>query len=187
MTTSRRTALLLGAALAVALAGCEGDSPRPSTDGDESATASPITDPDAMGIDLTAIGCATDDPDGIGGLTGAWRGSDGGVYYIRQVGDCVWWFGTELEDIESGRLGQPGFANVASGRVDGSVVLVEWADLPVGDVLGGGGLSLTHDEVNDQLLVTEQRGDWQPFGGSVLTRIDPEALPTATASGSPSP
>ena len=52
--------------------------------------------------DLSAIACATDDPTDIGELTGAWQGSEGGVYYIRQVGDCVWWFGTELIDIEPG-------------------------------------------------------------------------------------
>ena len=48
------------------------------------------------------------------------QGSEGGVYYIRQVGDCLWWFGTELRDIEPGLTGQLGFANVASGRVDGT-------------------------------------------------------------------
>lgn len=47
-------------------------------------------------------------------------------------------------------MGQPGFANVASGRVDGRFVVVEWADLPSGDVLGDGGLTLAYDEASDQ-------------------------------------
>jgi hypothetical protein len=188
MTGPRTTALLLAFAAPLALVGCEGIAPTDSTpDSDASTAGSPSAAPGTTGIDLSAIGCATNDPEDVGELTGAWLGSDTGVYYIRQVGDCVWWFGTELDDIESGRLGQPGFANVASGRVDGRFVVVEWADLPAGDVLGGGGLSLIYDEVNDRLRVTDQRGDWQPFGGSVLTRIDPAALPSATASASPTP
>ena len=39
------------------------------------------------------------------------------MYYIRQVGDGVWWFGTEVSDIEPVLTGQRGYANVASGRV----------------------------------------------------------------------
>jgi hypothetical protein len=122
----------------------------------------------------------------VGPLTGAWEGSEGGVYYIRQVGDCVWWFGTEIEDIEPGSTGQPGFANVASGRLAGTTLEVEWADLPMGDILGGGGLTFVYDEANDQLTMTEQRGDWVPFGGSVLTRIRPDASPDTSPSASAS-
>ena len=137
--------------------------------------------------DLSAIACATDDPDGVGDLTGAWRGNEGGVYYIRQVGDCVWWFGTEIEDIEPGLTGQPGFANVASGRIVGTQIDVEWADLPMGNILGGGGLTFVYDEESDQLVITEQRGDWQPFGASTFTRIEPSASPAASPSESASP
>jgi hypothetical protein len=139
------------------------------------------------GPDLTAIACATEDPADVGELTGAWAGSEGGVYYIRHVGDCVWWFGTEVDDIQPGLTGQGGFANVASGRVDGAHIEVEWADIPLGNILGGGGLTFVYDEENDQLVMTEQRGDWQPFGGSLLTRIDPEASPGASPSASASP
>ncbi len=99
------------------------------------------------------------------------------MYYLRQVGDCLWWFGTELNQIEPGITGQFGFANVASGRVQGPLVQVEWADIPLGDILGGGGLTLVYDEANDQLRVTQQRGDWQPFSDRVLTRIQAVASP----------
>ena len=137
-----------------------------------------------MMTDLSAIACATDDPEDVGELTGAWSGNDSGVYYIRQVGDCVWWFGTELEDIERGLTGQPGFANVASGRTVGTRVEVEWADLPMGNILGGGGLTLFYDEASDQLTIIGQRGDWQPFGATIFTRI--VASPGAEPSPSPS-
>lgn len=130
--------------------------------------------------DLSAIACATDDPTDIGELTGAWQGSEGGVYYIRQVGDCVWWFGTEIKEIEFGRSAQRGFANVASGRVSGTRIDLQFADVPLGNVLGGGGLTYVYDAEHRQLLLAEQRGDWIPFGGSVLTRIEPTASPEAT-------
>ena len=165
--------------LTLLLAACGDAEPSPST-------ASPNADPSPTS-DLGAIACATDDPEGVGELTGAWSGSGGGVYYIRQVGDCVWWFGTELEDIEPGGTGQPGFANVASGRVYGLRIEVEYVDLPVGDILGGGGLTWVYDRPNSQLVLTEQRGVWIPFGDSVLTRIEPNASPDAIPSASPSP
>lgn len=170
--------------LTLALAACGDSAPGPSA-GDASA-ASANADPSTT-ADLAAIACATDDPEDVGELTGAWSGTEGGVYYIRQVGDCVWWFGTELKDIEPGLTGQPGFANVASGRVDGTHIEVEWADVPLGNILGGGGLTFVYDEEKSQLVLTEQRGDWVPFGGSVLTRIEPNASPDPTPSASTSP
>ena len=177
-------ALVVIAALAVA--GCGEAAPSPQRD-DLALTAPPPTaTASAAAMDLSAIGCATDDPTGIGELTGVWQGSEGGVYYIRHVGDCVWWFGTDVRDIEPGLTGQFGFANVASGRIDGDRIEVEWADLPLGDTLGGGGLSLVYDEDNDRLVVTEQRGDWEPFGAKVFTRIDPDASPEPSPSESAS-
>jgi hypothetical protein len=135
--------------------------------------------------DLSAIACATDDPGGTGELTGAWSGSRGGVYYIRQVGDCVWWFGTELKDIEPGVTGQPGFANVASGRLHGTQLDLEWADVPLGDILNGGGLTFVYDAENGTLSLVQQRGGGIPYGDEVLTRIVPGESSGATPSGSP--
>ena len=176
----RRVIAIVALTLTLALAGCGEDAapPVPSPSADASTTAT----------GLSAIACATDDPTDVGELTGAWSGNDGGTYYLRQVGDCVWWFGTELKDIESGLTGQPGFSNVASGRVDGTHVEVEWADLPAGDTLGGGGLTLLYVEEDDQLLITEQRGEWVvPYGATVLTRIEPNESPDASPSASASP
>jgi hypothetical protein len=111
-----------------------------------------------------------------------WKGSEGGYYYVRQVGDCIWWFGTDVRAIEPGLTDQPGFANVASGRRDGDRIDLEWADLPLGDTLGGGGLTLVYDAQNDQLTKIEQRGDWLPFGATTFTRIAPAVSPSASVS-----
>ena len=68
------------------------------------------------------------------------------------------------------RPAQGGFSNVAAGRVDGTEIELEWADIPLGNILGGGGLTVTIDEGGDSLRVTEQRGDWG-FSVKSLTRI----------------
>jgi hypothetical protein len=171
MTPLRRTAGigLATSILTLAVAGCGEQTPSPSP---------------SPGIDLSAIACATEDPTDVGDLTGAWQGDDTGVYYIRQVGDCLWWFGTEVDDIPSGQTRQSGFANVAVGRVDGTQIVVEWADLPAGDVLSGGGLTLVYDEENNRLTITEQRGGGQPYGATMLTRIEPQASAEASPSES---
>ncbi len=188
MVAARRTAIaLVTLPIALALAGCGDDATSPSG---RDSSVSPAPSPSAgtnttTATDLSAIACATDDPTDVGELTGAWRGSEGGVYYIRQVGDCVWWFGTEIDDIEPGQTGQPGFANAASGRMVGTRIDLEWADLPMGSVLGGGGLTFTYDEERGELVMTEQRGDWIPFGGSTLTRIEPSASPGPSEPASP--
>jgi hypothetical protein len=184
----RMAVALVVLTLALALGGCWNSAAGPSAV-DESASSPPSPGAGARttAIDLSAIACATDDPSDVGDLTGAWRGDDSGVYYIRQVGDCVWWFGTEIVDIEPGLTGQRGFANVASGRVVGNRIDVEWADLPVGDILGGGGLTLLYFEENDQLVITQQRGDWQPFGASEFTRIVSKATPDPSPILSASP
>ena len=186
MAPVERTAIVLS--LVLALAGCAERAPSPSA-ADQASSSTPQGSPGATATapDLSAIACATDDPTDVGELTGAWSGNEGGVYYIRQVGDCVWWFGTEIAEPEPGVTGQAGFANVASGRVDGTRVVVEFADVPLGDILGGGGLTFVYDEGNGTLTLTEQRGDWIPFGGSVLTRIDPNASPDASPSAPAGP
>jgi hypothetical protein len=155
--------------LTLALAGCGEPSPSPPPESSQPP-------------DLSAIACAESDPEGVGGLTGAWQGNDRMAYYIRHVGDCVWWFATELVDIQPGVTGQPGVANVASGRVSGTRLYMEWVDLPMGNLLGGGGLTLVYDGANETLTVIEQRGDWIPYGASVLTRIVPEAIPEPSPS-----
>ena len=190
MTPFRRTAAIAVVVpfVVFAVGGCGSDAASP-TGPDESAVAPPppSTDPGMAVTDLSVIGCATDDPDGVGELTGAWDGSKGGNYYIRHVGDCVWWFGTEVDDIEPGVTGQPGFANVASGRMVGTQIDLEWTDVPLGNILNGGGLTFVYDEADDTLTLSEQRGGGQPFGDSVLTRIDPQASPDASPSASPAP
>jgi hypothetical protein len=151
------------------------------------AISTPASTRDGTAVtDLSAIGCARNDPADEGQLTGVWAGNDSGTYYIRQVGDCVWWFGTEVREIDLGATDQRGFANVASGRIVGTQIDLEWADVPLGDTINGGGLTFIYEEASDQLRLVEQRGGI-PFGGTLLTRIDPDASQDVSPSPSTDP
>ena len=189
MTSGRSTAshMCVALLLALAVAGCGTAAPTPPS-GAGSPTATPSPASSGMAVtDLSVIGCAADDPADEGELTGAWGGNDSGMYYIRQVGDCVWWFGTEVTDVELGPVNQRGFANVASGRIVGTQVDLEWVDIPLGDTVNGGGLTFTYDEGRGELTLVEQRGGRLPFGGTVLTRIQPDATASATPSATATP
>ena len=67
-------------------------------------------------------------PDAIR-LTGPWAADDGGVYYIRQIGNHVWWNGM------SDRLGDAkdfgrSWNNVAMGTLDDDgTITLDWADV----------------------------------------------------------
>ena len=188
MVAAGRVAVARLVLLALGLVGCDDGTASPTLrEASGPSNPSPGASTSAAAIDLSVIGCATDEPADVGDLTGAWQGVNTSVYYIRQVGACVWWFGTELVDIEPGRTGQRGFANVASGRIVGAQLHMEWADLPMGDILGGGGLTFVYEAETGRLRLVQQRGDWQPFGDAELTRIEPGAAPDATPSESASP
>jgi hypothetical protein len=169
---SRRATALALVTVALAVSGCGAAAATPSAAPSVAASVTPTNG-------LAAIACSTDNPEDVGALTGAWRGDDGGVYYIRQVDDCVWWFGSDLTELDPAKMGRSNFANVAAGRVDGDDVELEWADLTLGKLVGGGGLTLRINDGGDQLKVAAQRGDWG-FGANTLNRIASNPSPSAT-------
>jgi hypothetical protein len=92
-------------------------------------------------------------------LSGAWSCNDGGTYYIRQVGDQVWWYG---QSADSGAT----WTNVFNGRIRGGQIVGRWADVPKGRMMNAGSMTL---EIagNRQLRAVHKTGG---FGGSVWTR-----------------
>jgi hypothetical protein len=73
-------------------------------------------------------------------LSGAWHGvGDSGTYYIRQLGNDIWWLGLSRDQ---GRT----FANVFKGTLNNTTGVIEgeWIDIPMGlgGFLGGGTLSM---------------------------------------------
>lgn len=106
-------------------------------------------------------------------LTGVWTstteaGAFSGVYYVRQVGERVVWFGEDQE----GR-----FANVFDGRLTGRTLSGSWWDVPKGWTRNRGTLSMNLNGIapfdgfftRTQLTRTNQTGG---FGGHQWRKTD---------------
>ena len=89
-------------------------------------------------------------------LTGVWNCDDGGIYYVRQLGAIVWWFGEN----------DPNWSNVMRGTIGGSMINADWTDVPKGSVMQYGNLVL-QIESNNRLVAVSKTGG---FSGSVWTR-----------------
>src|SRR5205823_5812635 len=75
-------------------------------------------------------------------ITGVWRGDDGGMYYIRQVGSEIWWLGMSTRS-SSGYLDffkGLDFTNVFHGTISGQRISGEWADVSRGTARSSGTL-----------------------------------------------
>jgi hypothetical protein len=99
-------------------------------------------------------------------LTGQWSGSDGGTYFIRHVGNQLWWFGQSSDNGAT-------FSNVFNGTVLGNQVMGEWSDVPPGKSQNAGYISLQIIDANHLQAVTQTGG----FGGSKWERLP---LPSTT-------
>ena len=69
--------------------------------------------------------------DGRCDLTGRWSCDDGGIYYLRQIGEEIHWYGEAA-------AASPQWANVFSGRIVDDRITGDWADVPKGDSRGSG-------------------------------------------------
>jgi hypothetical protein len=72
-------------------------------------------------------------------LTGVWGASDVGTYYVRQVGDAVWWLGLSQD---RGRTFANVFRGVLTANQAGTFIAGDWADVPLGLILQNGSLTL---------------------------------------------
>lgn len=107
-------------------------------------------------------------------LTGAWLANDDGVYYIRQIGNKVWWNGM------SGQAGRPEslgreWNNVAAGELKSDLTIdLDWADVPRGGILGDGTLKFKVEATadgNTQLTKVSETGTG--FGGEIFSPCAP--------------
>jgi len=99
-------------------------------------------------------------------LTGIWSCDDGGTYYIRQIGNAVWWDGEDT-------AADPRWANVAYGTISGNTVTLEYADVPEGTATGYGTLVLDIIS-NDELRAKEKP---ESYGGSHWVRSGVQPQP----------
>jgi hypothetical protein len=91
------------------------------------------------------------------------------MYFLRQIGDSLWWLG-----LSAGRL-HPGlrFCNVFHALVTGSAITGEWSDVPRGAASGRGTLTLRPAGDNQLLRVGESGG----FAASIWRRTSTSQWP----------
>ena len=94
-------------------------------------------------------------------LSGEWTCDDGGRYYLRQVGNTLYWYGERS-------VTNPAWSHVYHGRVQGSRVRGNWADVPKGRTNSRGELRLQIREGDNVLVATPKTGG---FGGSRWVRV----------------
>jgi hypothetical protein len=82
-----------------------------------------------------------------GSLTGVWSATDQGTYYLRQVGNTVWWLGVSSDDGWT-------FANIFRGTVEGNTITGDWSDVPRGVFQNGGVLRLNASGGSASLSLT---------------------------------
>ncbi len=108
-------------------------------------------------------------------LTGVWRADDGGVYYLRQTGNHLSWYGEKSKT-------NPAWSNVFWAEIHGDSIDGRWVDVPKGHVMGRGILRLRITNNGNVLVVQHKTGD---FGGSRWTRVGYNLAPTPAPSPMP--
>jgi hypothetical protein len=107
-------------------------------------------------------------------LTGVWAADDVGTYYVRQIGDAVWWLGLS-RDWSLGTSGDPGrpFANIFRGTrgADGTIQ-GQWADVPITpSATAGSGLLVLSGSGGDQAIRLTATSKTGGFGGSSWDKL----------------
>ena len=124
---------------------------QPPGDSDTLKTAPPI-DTDIITQPSVSL-CASD-------ITGKWNGNDGGFYYIRQIGNDIWWFGT---NVFTAGPEFNAFSNVLHGTRNGLTIDAKWQDVPLGDTKSKGDISLTIAPTGEKITKNSASGG---FGGN---------------------
>jgi hypothetical protein len=91
-------------------------------------------------------------------LTGVWNCNDGGVYFVRQVGNQIWWYGQSSD-------GGTTWSNVFQGTLRDNKVIGSWADVPKGGNRGYGEMTLS---ISGDRIQKVSGGE--NFGGSQWSR-----------------
>ena len=98
-------------------------------------------------------------PRSIDDLTGQWNCDDGGTYFLRQIGNVLWWYGASADAGAS-------WSNIFWGNIQGDQIAGEWADVPKGNILGGGEMSLVLESAFTLKVISKTGG----FGGNTWNR-----------------
>jgi hypothetical protein len=92
-------------------------------------------------------------------LTGVWKGQDRSIYYIKQLGNDIFWIGMSPDDGKT-------WANIFVGKYNGDIISGKWVDMPRGKVGGFGTLTLKVSQEGDILFIHKIGSTGSPFGTS---------------------
>jgi hypothetical protein len=94
-------------------------------------------------------------------LTGIWKGSDQGTYYVRQVGDDIMWIGMSANDGRS-------WTNAFAGKRAGDTISGTWADVPREGTqfAGSGTLTLKVSQVGAKISMQKVGSTGSGFSGT---------------------
>jgi hypothetical protein len=184
MNSTRRIVILVGVVLALAACGTSAPSvsnaapasqaAQASTAAAASASPTPVKSPSpsqafAARCDKVAKPFNAAKVD----LSGSWAGDDGGIYYLRQLNSILWWNGMSERGGTLARLGKD-WNNVARGQIKSLAIDVEWADVPRGEALGNGTMSLKiEDDGTGNVRIVKVTETGTGFGNSVWTPCAP--------------
>ena len=160
---SRLAPVLIGATLLLALTACGGAA---TPGGDNSCPPVQRSGPDGQPVDLS----------------GEWSGNDGGLYFIKQIGTCVWWSGLS-NFVDQGQYpGQEWIMTFRGNMNDDGVITGDFVDVKSSNP-GSGTMTIEAriDTVNGhgviQLYRTAATGHevgvtfWQRAAGPTPTQV----------------
>jgi hypothetical protein len=90
-------------------------------------------------------------------LTGTWKDDNGAIYFIHQIDHDIYW---SMENL-------PKVRNVFVGIQSGVYFTGKWIDLPGGNIVGSGTMTLQVTSSDRFIKIDQTRG---PYGGNVWTR-----------------
>lgn len=105
-------------------------------------------------------------------LTGTWGGDDGGIYYLRQIDNAVWWIGLDGAD---GR----NFSNVFHGTREGDLITGQWSDVPRGGAMNSGSLTIEIVQTPRGVQLRKREGTGG-FGGTTWFRTTVKQQPKSS-------
>jgi len=108
-------------------------------------------------------------------LTGEWQADNGTRYFLRQLGSDLYW----------SMDGRPRVANIFVGRIDGNTITGRWVDVPGGQLLNSGTLTLRIESPDRLVKVTSSiaygESTWTRVGASTAPPPAPVPPPAATS------
>ena len=114
-------------------------------------------------------------------LTGTWTADDGGIYYLRQLGNTIWWAGLSTDSSQGVNDFQRGtrFTNVFRGTIQGNTIQGTWADVPRGQSVRSGSLTLSVASIGFPVgIVLQRQSETGGFGGKTWSIVVPRNPPS---------